>query len=102
VYDDPTITAEDARGGVSNSTVPTDGKGNVEWPVWKEGSEMLLNLNATGGVPVWRNITEDLRYYVYTDPGVSNVLEVADAYEWEGGRGARCDWWLEQADKVPY
>jgi len=102
VYDDPTISAEDARGGASNSTVPKDGNGNVEWPVWKEGSEMLLSLNATGGVPKWKNVTDDLNYLVYTDPGVSNVVKVADAYEWEGGRGARCDWWLEQADKVPY
>jgi hypothetical protein len=102
VFDDPTITVEDAKGGASNSTVPTDGKGNVEWPVWKEGSEKLLSLNTTGGVPRWSNATEDLKYLVYLDPGVSNVFKLADAYEWEGGRGARCDWWLEQADKVPY
>lgn len=102
VFDDPTISVEDAKGGASNSTVPDDGSGDVEWPVWEEGGEMLLNLNTTGGTPTWTNVTEDLRYQVYVDPGVANVVEVVDAYEWEGGRGARCEWWLEMAEKVPY
>ncbi|KAF2688793.1 alpha/beta-hydrolase [Lentithecium fluviatile CBS 122367] len=101
VKNDPRITLVDAQGGGSNLTAPTDGAGKVDWPVWSEG-EKLLDLNATGGVPVQVNATEDLKYVVYVDPGVTNVIKLADAYDWEGGRGARCEWWLEQAKKVPY
>jgi carboxylesterase type B len=102
VFNDPTITMEDARGGAGNVTAPPGADGKMEWPVWKEGSKKLLSLNTTGGIPKWTNVTADLRYQVYLDPGVTNVFKVADAYGWEGGRGARCDWWLEQAEKVPY
>lgn len=102
VHNDPTITMQDARGGASNVTAPGDGSGKIKWPAWEKGNEQLLNMNTTGGVSAWVNATEDLKYRVYLDPGVSNMFELADAFEWEGGRGARCAWWLEQAEKVPY
>jgi hypothetical protein len=105
VFDDPRISVADAKGGAVDSEVPedVDGTGIVEWPVWKEnGMEVLLNLNTTGGVATWTNVTAELRYQVYMDPGVANVVKLADAYEWEGGRGRRCEWWAEMAQKVPY
>jgi carboxylesterase type B len=101
----PVISVEDAKGGVANSTVlpaAEYGGSNIPWPTWNEKKPMLLNLNTTGGVPFFVQATEDLYYYTYSDPGVSNQISLADAYAWEGGRGERCDFWKNVAEKVPY
>ncbi|KAF1926615.1 alpha/beta-hydrolase [Didymella exigua CBS 183.55] len=100
----PVISIEDAKGGVANSTVPsTSGNGdNINWPTWDEKKPMLLNLNATGGVATFIQATTDLFYNVYSDPGVSNQIKLADARDWEGGRGKRCDFWKSVAKDVPY
>jgi carboxylesterase type B len=101
----PVISIDDAKGGVANSTVPAaDGYGskNIAWPQWNDKNPVLLNLNATGGVANFFNVTEYLYYNVYSDPGVSNVITLADAKKWEGGRGKRCDFWESMAAKVPY
>jgi carboxylesterase type B len=104
--DSPVISVEDAKGGVPNSTVPAaqgyGGRGMIQWPVWDEEMPVLLNLNATGGVETFVQTTEDLYYYVYSDPGVSNQISLADAQSWEGGRGERCEFWKGMASKVPY
>jgi hypothetical protein len=63
---------------------------------------VLLNLNATGGTPNFVNVTTDLYYNVYSDPGVRNFITLADADKWEGGRGKRCEFWESVAEKVPY
>lgn len=102
VQDDPTISVSDAKGGVAASTVPEGADGSIEWPVWSDDAPVLLNLNTTGGNATYRRVTEYLKYYTYSDPGVSNVISIADADAWEGGRGERCKWWLEHAEKVPY
>jgi len=59
-------------------------------------------MNATGGIPSFVQATDDLFYYVYSDPGVSNQISLADANSWEGGRGERCEFWQTLASKVPY
>lgn len=71
------------------------------WPAWTDdASPMLLNLNTTGGVPyrtqvlTW-NVTQ------YMDPGLANNFTIADARAWEGGRGARCDFWKKIGPQVP-
>ncbi|KAF2640931.1 alpha/beta-hydrolase [Massarina eburnea CBS 473.64] len=102
IHDDPTITVADARAGNGLAVVPVGGEGKIEWPVWNRESPRLLSLNSTGGYHTFLNVTDYLKYYIYRDPGVVNQIKVADAYEWEGGRGRRCDWWLENAAKVPY
>jgi carboxylesterase type B len=105
INNNPVISVEDAKGGVANSTVPVaDGYGatNIKWPQWDEKKPVLLNLNATGGVANFVKATEDLYYNVYSDPGVSNVITLADADKWEGGRGKRCEFWEDMASKVPY
>ncbi|KAL1601492.1 hypothetical protein SLS60_006407 [Paraconiothyrium brasiliense] len=102
VHDDPIISVTDAKGGAANSTVPEGADGLIEWPVWTDESPVLLNLNTTGGNATYHPVTEYLKYYTYSDPGVVNVFSVADANAWEGGRGERCKWWLENAKKVPY
>jgi hypothetical protein len=53
-------------------------------------------------VPTFLQVTADLYYNTYADPGVSNVISLADADKWEGGRGKRCAFWESMASKVPY
>ncbi|KAF2826271.1 alpha/beta-hydrolase [Ophiobolus disseminans] len=104
ISNSPVINVEDAKGGVANSSVPAaEGYGGgIKWPQWDEKRPVLLNLNATGGVPTAVVATEYLAYNVYSDPGVSNVISLADADKWEGGRGKRCEFWEDVAAKVPY
>jgi carboxylesterase type B len=102
ISNNPVISVEDAKGGVANSSVPAAvGKG-INWPQWDEKKPVLLNLNATGGVAIPVKAGEYLAYDLYSDPGVSNVISLADADAWEGGRGARCDFWKDVASSVPY
>ncbi|KAF1979270.1 alpha/beta-hydrolase [Bimuria novae-zelandiae CBS 107.79] len=102
IHDNPTISVADANGGAAESIVPEGANGMIDWPVWSEEAPILLNLNATGGNAAYNNVTEYLKYYTYSDPGVVNVISTADADAWEGGRGERCKWWLANAKKVPY
>lgn len=102
IHDNPVISVEDAQAGEPNATVPVGDGGMIAWPAWTADSPKLLSLNTTGGAPTLANVTADLKYYLYLDPGVTNSFKLADAYAWEGGRGERCDWWLQQAAKVPY
>ncbi|EAT91291.1 carboxylic ester hydrolase [Parastagonospora nodorum] len=98
----PVISVQDAKGGVANSSVSNIDGAMVKWPQWDAGMPYLLNLNATGGVPSPVAAGPYLKYNVYSDPGVSNVISLADAQAWEGGRGARCEFWKSVAAKVPY
>lgn len=101
----PVISIEDAKGGVANSTVPAAsvyGGKDIQWPTWDEKSPVLLNLNATGGVVTFVQPTADLSYNLYSDPGVRNQIDLANARDWEGGRGKRCDFWKSVAKDVPY
>lgn len=100
--DTPLITVADAKGSKANATVPLSTDGNIDWPSWTESNPILISLNSTGGEPLLRAPTEDLKYYVYLEPGVTNNFKLGDAATWEGGRGDRCDWWKSQAAKVPY
>ncbi|RYN56074.1 hypothetical protein AA0117_g13280 [Alternaria alternata] len=87
-------------GGFVNAAEP-QGLGGLGWPVWTDSqTRRMLNLNTTGGVPfesmqlVGGNITE------FMEPGVQNDLSIVDAFEWEGGRGKRCEMWRRVAEKV--
>ncbi|KAL5121492.1 hypothetical protein ACEQ8H_000564 [Pleosporales sp. CAS-2024a] len=107
---DPAMSLQDALGGGaapnnSSVTVPTDARGMLQWPVWTRDDDAphyLLDLNATGGTQSRVAAGPYLRYDVYSDPGVSNVIGLADADAWEGGRGARCAFWHALGGKVPY
>ncbi|KAF2660787.1 alpha/beta-hydrolase [Lophiostoma macrostomum CBS 122681] len=98
----PVITVEDAKGSKANATVPEGEQGNIDWPIWTESKPIMLSLNSTGGVPSFRNVTDNLQYYVYLEPGVTNEFKLANGRSWEAGRGDRCDWWLAQASRAPY
>lgn len=60
-----------------------------------------MNLNTTGGTIKQVNVTENLQYFVRLDPGVVNDFRLVDANSWEGGRGARCEFWRSVAPRVP-
>lgn len=100
----PSISASIAAGGnasMSSSTAPANPITN--WPVYTVANPYQINLNETGGqayaAPSFSrnapNITQ------FQNPGLKNDFQLVDAYAWEGGRGARCDFWRSVAAIVP-
>ncbi|KAH7117727.1 Alpha/Beta hydrolase protein [Dendryphion nanum] len=102
IYDSPVITVADAKGSKQNATVPVGSSNYINWPQWVEYKPTLLSLNTTGGVATLAAPAANLKFYQYTDPGVTNSFKIADGGQWEGGRGNRCTWWRNNAAKVPY
>ncbi|PGH18991.1 hypothetical protein AJ79_00024 [Helicocarpus griseus UAMH5409] len=88
---DPSITSTDGN------DIPT-----IDWPPFSTRVPRQLNLNQTGGTPY-----EATRPYFpvpvtqYGMPGLESEIVVVDAYEWEGGRGKRCEFWKGVSGKVP-
>jgi hypothetical protein len=80
------------------------GEGNevvTDWPVFNVWSPSMVNLNQTGGREVSQGVVQGVNATVYVGPGLENRFEVVDAYQWEGGRGQRCDFWRSVAKIVP-
>lgn len=103
VKGDPTLSTEQVdtamRGDITAAST-----GN--WPQWGEwpANDILLNLNMTGGVPIVapRQVggkTIDLTSYVPSISGSGPKLEaafnLASGWSWEGGRGKRCQLWVD-------
>jgi hypothetical protein len=66
----------------------------------------MANLNQTGGTPQSVDLFNttgvlDQNATEYVGPGQMNDITLVDAYEWEGGRGKRCDFWMSVAGIVP-
>lgn len=65
----------------------------------------MMNLNETGGEEISAvGITFDgtpLNVTQYRNPGLRNNFTLVDAFTWEGGRGARCDFWRSMGPIVP-
>ncbi|KAM0185445.1 hypothetical protein ACHAPC_005040 [Botrytis cinerea] len=113
IYDDPTLPSDVVTSIITlgNGTQTGDNisaAGAGVWPQWKtDGYDayQMLKLNMTGGQPTeisWTtgdglsfNITES------TGSGLEADLAIVDAYDWEGGRGARCDFWADIGSEVP-
>ncbi|KAI1421158.1 carboxylesterase [Xylaria sp. FL1777] len=103
VKGDPTLsTAQVATAGQGNVTAASTGN----WPQWggRPGRDFLLNLNMTGGIPVTvpRQVGDsviDLTSYVPSSGGSYPELEAAfnlvPGWSWEGGRGKRCQLWVD-------
>ena len=67
-----------------------------DWPPYSIYDPALLDFNTTcpqtkeiGGLPYC------------TGPGMENEFRLANGYEWEGGRGVRCDFWTMMGELVP-
>ncbi|KAJ5279973.1 hypothetical protein N7478_005345 [Penicillium angulare] len=101
INDTPVVSIKDAKGGADNSTVPEGLNGDIHWPAWTEDSPVLMNLNTTGGTTVFDKVTDDLSYWLRKGPGVTNEFSLADAFNWEGGRGERCQFWRSVGPRVP-
>lgn len=87
---------------IANGTSPTIGESPASrFPRYSVAQPLQLNLNQTGGTafsysvlpPPASNIT------AFKDPGLRNQFQVVNAYDWEGGRGARCDFWRSMVER---
>ncbi|QSZ29323.1 hypothetical protein DSL72_003837 [Monilinia vaccinii-corymbosi] len=116
VYDDPTLPADVIASitHLENGTQTGDdisAAGTGIWPQWStdessHAKHQMLNLNMTGGQEtpilvtsadgaVMFNVTKN------TGSGLRADLAIVDAWDWEGGRGARCEFWVEIGSEVP-
>ncbi|KAF2729424.1 carboxylesterase type B [Polyplosphaeria fusca] len=92
---DPSISAEVAAGAASNGT---GAPGWGAWPPFTLYEPRMANLNQTGGVLY---VDERVGVPAYKEPGLRNKLRFVDGYQWEGGRGVRCDFWKSVWRLVP-
>lgn len=70
------------------------------WPRWR--NNLMVNFNQTGGTATRAEAGFGLgEVAVNVEPGLENAFREVDAEKWEGGRGARCDFWRRMAPKVP-
>ena len=99
--DTPVIPLVEARGNASNATVPRGPRDTLQWPEYTNSSHIQMNLNTTGGTIKVVPVTPDYSYDLRLDPGVTNDFRLVDAYAWEGGRGARCQFWRDVAERIP-
>ncbi|KAF4808472.1 Liver carboxylesterase B-1 [Colletotrichum siamense] len=96
---DPSISNEEANGASSAEASATNGAS--QWPVWTETEPKQLNLNQTGGVPYQFTTQWGVTVTQFQAPGQVNAIAVVPADSWEGGRGARCDFWKTMAPSIP-
>lgn len=100
-----TTTFRQIWGGFIEAAKPTtaQGLGDLIWPAWvDDGESRMLNLNTTGGVPFEASQSGiSVNFTEYMEPGIQNDFSVVDALTWEGGRGARCEFWRRIASRVP-
>lgn len=104
INDTPVVTVEEAKGGYANASVPPSSSAghdaNMDWPEYTVEKRWQMDLNTTGGTTSLVTVTDDLAYSVRTGAGMVNSFRVVDGTSWEGGRGARCDFWKSVADKI--
>ncbi|KAK4223737.1 lipase 4 [Podospora fimiseda] len=93
INDNPSISIQDANG--LSSLTPGATNPATNWPAWTENNPALMNLNQTGGVPYTAVSLIGVPVTQFRSPGLRNNFTRANAYAWEGGRGARCELWRE-------
>ncbi|KAI1283890.1 carboxylesterase [Xylaria sp. FL0933] len=103
VKGDPALsTAQISAAAGGNITAASRGN----WPQWggRPGRDVLLNLNMTGGIPVTTPVQVggsliDLTSYVPSDgssyPELEAEFNLVPGWSWEGGRGRRCQLWVD-------
>ncbi|GIJ97930.1 hypothetical protein Aspvir_000036 [Aspergillus viridinutans] len=97
----PVIPLDDATAKNSQAVVPVGPNGDLGWPQFLPTSPWQMDLNTTGGTVSQVVVTPNLTYYVREGDDVVNHFHLANAYTWEGGRGRRCAFWREVADRIP-
>ncbi|ESZ91220.1 hypothetical protein SBOR_8394 [Sclerotinia borealis F-4128] len=116
VYDDPTLPADvivsiTNRGNGTHTGDDISAAGTGIWPQWSTDrysheKYKMLKLNMTGGEEtkvLWTSADGGVSFDVSENTGlrVRADLEIVDAWGWEGGRGARCEFWVEIGREVP-
>ncbi|KAF1969281.1 carboxylesterase type B [Bimuria novae-zelandiae CBS 107.79] len=98
----PSISSDIAVGASANGTSEPELE---NWPFYALWDPKMVNLNQTGGSPVSLDLSKlvglDQNVTVYEGSGFRNDISLVDGYEWEGGRGMRCDFWLSVSKIVP-
>ncbi|CAG8982167.1 hypothetical protein HYALB_00003602 [Hymenoscyphus albidus] len=105
----PSISSSIAIGASSHGNISlfsTATQLNVtNWPPYTNASPLQLNINQTGGqefTDVGVNFMgEDKNVTAYEGPGLRNNFTLVNAFDWEGRRGLRCDFWRAMATLVP-
>jgi hypothetical protein len=97
--DDPSIPDAVANGA---SSARPDAKNPASaWPTWSEEHPMQLVLNTSGGTPYQIPAPNGVLVTQFRMPGLRNNITLSNAYEWEGGRGRRCDFWKTISPIIP-
>ncbi|KAF2003016.1 alpha/beta-hydrolase [Amniculicola lignicola CBS 123094] len=83
----------------SSPRISSDAAVNT-WPQWERGTgQKMLNLNETGGVPYQKATQFGAPVTQFQDPGLTNDFAVVNAWNWEGRRGERCEFWRTMGSK---
>ncbi|PSN74793.1 alpha/beta-hydrolase [Corynespora cassiicola Philippines] len=102
IHSNPSIDSATANGASANGT---GASGLEDWPVFAAWDHKMVNLNQTGGaliqIPAPLPGATPFNISLFTGPGLQNDFSIVDAYEWEGGRGKRCDYWKSIWNLVP-
>ncbi|RDI77868.1 hypothetical protein Vi05172_g12079 [Venturia inaequalis] len=94
----PSISDKIANGGSSNSTANNPA---IFWPSFNVTMPYQLNLNQSGGVPLSVSLNSVVNATELVGPTLRNDFRLVNAYTWEGGRGARCNFWRDVGVAVP-
>ncbi|PVH84457.1 carboxylesterase type B [Cadophora sp. DSE1049] len=101
---DPSIPSSIAHGDHANTT---RSKPNPisNWPRYTLDKPLQINLNETGGQEFTALTGGFLDKLIFArehqGPGLRNDIRLVNAYDWEGGRGKRCEFWREMGALVP-
>ncbi|KAH6628963.1 acetylcholinesterase precursor [Boeremia exigua] len=101
--ENPSIT-DSLFTGSSNSSTRLGADPSIQWPLFSAStSYQQLNLNQTGGVPTVGSfeVSSPVNTTYLVGPGLQNNFGFVDAYTWEDGRGARCEFWRSTAKLIP-
>lgn len=103
--DNPSISSATAAGSSNNTN---NNEAITDWPAYTNAAPYQINqinLNQTGGEEFSNtafafggqavNATE------YRGTGLRNDFSLVNTWTWEGGRGARCDFWRSMRVLVP-
>ena len=71
------------------------------YPAWTDRDPVQLVLNQTGGTAYEATTMFGATVKQYRNPGLKNAISAVNAYTWEGGRGARCEFWRKMSPQVP-